>query len=255
MPNSSRRLKRGVALQLDLFRLAGDAAAGAESAVRRAWRRLLAAFRAVDGPHRAAAVSRAAGAVASNLGGDLGAALLDFGTLGRDHGRKAAAELTGLPHVFDAPGPDAAQQLVYSPGWRDRYAAMTRLASPDAIASRVFHGVASGKSIRELSADLLPVVDGVRSTARRVAHDAVLRAAHEGQFAAWQELGDVIVGFRINAVLDTRTRPEHRARDGTVYWKNPRPGQKGLRDMPHPPHEADGSLAYNCRCFLTPEFA
>ncbi len=74
------------------------------------------------------------------------------------------------------------------------------------------------------------------------------------QLAASEQISELIPAYQINAVLDSRTRPEHRARNGTIYYRNPKGEQLGFDSMPHPPIEADGSIAYNCRCFLTPVF-
>lgn len=63
-----------------------------------------------------------------------------------------------------------------------------------------------------------------------------------------------VVGFRVIGILDNRIRPAHRKRHGTAYYFDPRPGQFGIPQMPRPPYEADGTLAYNCRCILTPIF-
>jgi hypothetical protein len=72
------------------------------------------------------------------------------------------------------------------------------------------------------------------------------------QMTAHSQLGDLVAGWQIHATLDERTRPEHAARNGTIYWIHPKAGQRGVDEMPHPPMEADGSTAWNCRCFLTP---
>lgn len=63
-----------------------------------------------------------------------------------------------------------------------------------------------------------------------------------------------VIGFQVLGILDNRIRPEHRARHGTIYYKNPGVGRPGFSQMPNPPLEADGSYAYNCRCTLIPVF-
>lgn len=63
-----------------------------------------------------------------------------------------------------------------------------------------------------------------------------------------------VIGFQVLGILDNRIRPEHRARHGTIYYKNPGIGRLGFSQMPNPPLEADGSYAYNCRCTLIPVF-
>jgi uncharacterized protein with gpF-like domain len=71
----------------------------------------------------------------------------------------------------------------------------------------------------------------------------------------------LLIGYQVHATLDQHTRPWHKQRDGTVYYKNPGPGQKGMAQMPNPPDEAADPrerppgtphTAWNCRCYLTP---
>lgn len=124
---------------------------------------------------------------------------------------------------------------------------------PEELAGAVATGLALGKTQREVAKDLLPFLDGSRVRARRAARTFGLVAAHQGQMDAWGglEAAGLLVGYQIHATLDANTRPEHRRRDGTVYYKAPKAGQKGLGEMPRPPREADGSIAWNCRCYLT----
>lgn len=63
-----------------------------------------------------------------------------------------------------------------------------------------------------------------------------------------------VIGFQVLGILDNRIRPAHRARHGTIYYKNPGVGRPSFLQMPNPPLEADGSYAYNCRCTLVPVF-
>lgn len=158
----------------------------------------------------------------------------------------------GRPTILPAPSPAAVQRVVYSSGWPARLARETGLAAPADVARVVSRGMVGGRSIRDIAGDLSPVVQGVGATARRIARDEVQRVSNEAQWEAWAEIDDMIAGYQIHAVLDSRTRPEHRARDGTVYWKTPKPGQKGLDEMPRPPMEASGKTAFGCRCVLSP---
>jgi hypothetical protein len=163
--------------------------------------------------------------------------------------------------VFPPPPLPAVRQFVYSGDWRQRLAHQTGLAAPRKVAQTVTQAVSQGRSIRELARALQPVLDGVRSSARRVAHDEVIRVSHAMQEHAWDQAGELVVGFTVNAVdfgHSPRSRPEHRKRHGREYLKRPAAGQRGMDECPHPPYESprDGSkLAYNCRCFLTPILA
>lgn len=136
--------------------------------------------------------------------------------------------------------------------WEQRLATMTKTsATPERLAATVGQGVAQGKTVQQIAKDLLPVVDGIRSTARRIARTEALRVVQEASFQSWQGMGDLVVGYQILAVLDQVTRPDHAKRNGTVFYKVPKSGQHGLDEMPHPPLEADGSYAWNCRCHLS----
>lgn len=157
-----------------------------------------------------------------------------------------------LRYLFPPPTQQQVDQVIYSSGWQDRIAAGTRLASPALIAGTLARGLAIGQSREEIARDLEPIVQGVRSSAKRVARTEGLRVASAVQHQAHEQLGDLVIGWQIHATLDQNTRPEHAARSGTIYYRNPKPGQPGLDQMPHPPAEADGSTAFNCRCYLTP---
>jgi hypothetical protein len=63
-------------------------------------------------------------------------------------------------------------------------------------------------------------------------------------------------------MLGPTARPDHALRSGTVYYRNPRPGQWGLNVAPTPPWDKGGphedgppGLKKFCRCWLGPVFA
>jgi uncharacterized protein with gpF-like domain len=148
--------------------------------------------------------------------------------------------------------------VVYGGDWQARLAAQTRLADPAEIARLVHRGQVAGKTVEQIADDLLPVLNGVRVSARRVAHDEVMWVSHKSQQAAWRQVDDQIIGYRVHSVLDSRVRPKHLERDGWAFYKTPGPGQRGMDERPDPPRESpkDGGVwAYNCRCFLSPIFA
>jgi len=159
--------------------------------------------------------------------------------------------------LFPPPSQEQVNRIVYAPvagvTWEQRLEGATRTsATPQQLAQIVGQGVAQGKMAREIAKDLLPVVDGARSTARRIARTESLRVYNRSNFEAHQGLGDMVQGYQVHATLDENTRPEHAARNGTIYYLDPKPGQKGMDECPHPPQEADGSTAHNCRCYLSP---
>jgi SPP1 gp7 family putative phage head morphogenesis protein len=165
-----------------------------------------------------------------------------------------AGEPDPLLQLLPGPSDDAIRRAVYATGWLRRVQSLTALAHPEQLAALIASGAARGLSTDQLAREVRPLVQGVQTSARRVARTAGLWVAHAVEHAQYEDaLGDMIAGYTVHAVRDRATRPEHAARDGTTYYKRPRPGQKSMRECPHPPLEADGSIAFNCRCWLSPE--
>lgn len=136
--------------------------------------------------------------------------------------------------------------------WQQRIKSVAQRQTAIQIAQTIADGYAEGKTQREIARQLMPVVQGVQASAQRCARTYGLAVAHESQFAAHEQLGDFLTAYQIHATLDGNTRPLHRARNGTIYYKRPKRGQLGFDQMPKPPIEADGEIAWNCRCFLSP---
>ncbi len=161
--------------------------------------------------------------------------------------------LVGL--ILPPIGRDDVLRVIYAAGWTERLQALTRLAAPEALASRIATLVTAGESIAKIAREIRPLVQGVQASARRVARTAGLWVAHSAELTTYEGLSEIIEGYQVHAVLDHATRPEHRKRDGTKYYRVPKAGQKGFEEMPRPPREADGSWAFNCRCYLSPILA
>jgi len=136
--------------------------------------------------------------------------------------------------------------------WQARIAAQTALAPPEQLANIVIQGISQGQTIQAMARTMLPAVQGVRTSARRVARTEGMRVAHEARMDCYSGLGDLVAGYQIHATMDWRVRPHHAARNGTVYYVRPKPGQQSTTHMPRPPLEEDGTVAHNCRCYLTP---
>lgn len=261
-----------------LLARADRAADSAESVVRGVWLRLLAAVEA-GGPYfvvrrRAAAALRSLPAAAHAVRAELGGVARDAArwaaealakTLTADRRAKLLLRRRGVLEREDEPLADPlvghilpslttgqVDAVLLRHGWGERLQALTRLVEPEALASEVATLVSGGKTIDEIARLIRPRVQGVQTAARRVARTAGLWVAHEAELHTYDQLGDLVVGYEVRAVLDHATRPEHRKRDGTKYYREPKAGQKGMKDMPHPPRESDGSWAFNCRCFLVP---
>jgi uncharacterized protein with gpF-like domain len=148
--------------------------------------------------------------------------------------------------------------VVYGGDWQARLAAQTRLADPKEIARLVHQGQIAGKTVEQIADDLMPVLNNVRVSARRVAHDEVMWVSHRAQQKAWGQIDHLIAGYQIHSLEDSRVRPDHAERDGRTYWKEPGPGQRGLDERPDPPRESPrdgGRWAYGCRCYLSVIFA
>lgn len=271
-----------LAAKLDLLADAERNAHAAESILSAVWRRILTALKRLLGFANAVPVARTVRTILAPAGeqivGGLVRRMERTARRGYDSG---LAVLRGLPPIpprrprlvtaaggsffqpprpVILPNPTAAQidAVLQRSGWREQAAKFTRLLDADEVALNVFRQTAAGMSINQVTADLLPKLDHARKIARRVARDTSLWIAHEMQFEAWGPVDDMIDGYRVNAVDEGHnptSRPEHRARHGTIYYKRPAPGQKGLDEMPRPPFESprDGStLAYNCRCWISP---
>ena len=126
--------------------------------------------------------------------------------------------------------------------------------SPQRVADILVRDISEGKDRRAQITSLRNELAMPRAAAKRTVRTEGIRVATESNMAAYEELGDITIGYAIHALLDEATRPEHRARNGTIYYKYPVGGQKGISEMPRPPIEPDGSIAWNCRCYLSPVF-
>lgn len=156
--------------------------------------------------------------------------------------------------------PRATQQQVqtafFNSGWATRIANLSKLADPDALAATLASSLSQGATPREAAKQIRPLVQGVQTSARRVARHEVIRTAHEVQHAEYESLGELVIGYQTHAVPRTEySREIHLKRSGTIYYRNPTGSQLGFDAMPRPPMEADGSIAWGCRCYNTPVLA
>lgn len=165
--------------------------------------------------------------------------------------------------LFQPPTIEETVSLVYSSGWQERLTAMTRLASPDALASVIANGWQQGLTPAAIARAIRPAVQGVQTSARRIARTESLRIAHDVQMDMYEQVPGVI-GYQVHSMHFPATRHWHAARDGTIYYRDPQPGQKGFEKMPRPPREPDDpgerprgtpQIAHNCLCWLTPVLA
>lgn len=149
-------------------------------------------------------------------------------------------------------------RIVYSSGWQDRLEAMTRLASADALAAIIATGWQQGLTPAAIARQIRPAVQGVQSSARRIARTEGMRIAHDVQMDMYEQVPGII-GYQIHSMHFPATRDWHAKRNGTIYYRDPKPGQKGFDQMPRPPMEAPDprerpagtpEVAHNCLCVL-----
>ncbi len=134
--------------------------------------------------------------------------------------------------------------------WENRFDGLSRLIQDKKLAfNELAYGYTQGENIEQLKKRLEPIVGGVKASARRIARTEGSRIAEHLQRRTWDGLGDMMIGAQIHAVLDERTRPEHATRNGTIYYRQPKPGQKSIGELPDLPD------APNCRCMAIPVLA
>lgn len=182
------------------------------------------------------------------------------------------ADVFGLPEpdpeplqvgeIFPAFDFNYLSDIIHSSGWMQRIESLSRLGDAGNLASRITNGLAQGWTPGKIARDIRPLLQGVQSSARRVARTETVRVAGEIQLGQWDELGDMVIGYQVHSVHgNPASRKWHLDRDGTEYFKRPGPGQKGMQQMPRPPMEAPDpaerpagtpQVAPNCLCYLTP---
>lgn len=261
MPTTLSRTDRHRAALTRSARTGGTLARLVQSALRHA----LAGLPEHIGPHDAVRLRQAVEGVASRLGVVLSERLrLALIAHARREHLLTAVELTRASRrgVVREDWTDYARLLIPAPALEllqrivgYAHERLTRLVDPQRASAVVLQGVAAGKDRKEIATELTRVFKGYEASARRVARTEGGRVACQAQLAASETIPGLVVGYEVYSVLDGRVRPEHAKRHGQRYWRNPKPGQRGLAECPQPPLEADGRLAHNCRCALLPLFA
>ncbi len=241
------------AVWLDLLRVIRAGGPDAQSAARRVLRRLSAVGHAVAADlvraHRDAA-TWTAHQLADTLPQKYRLRVLNRAPRREDIAAEKNLLVRLLLPALDEP---TVRSTVYRAGWSGAFERLTALAAPDALAARIAAALQAGRSVQQIAREVRPLVQEVQASARRVARTAGLWVAHEAERDVYRGLeGDLIAGYTVRAVLDRATRAEHRARDGHQFFCRPTAGQRGMDQCPHPPREADGSWAFNCRCWLEP---
>lgn len=147
--------------------------------------------------------------------------------------------------LFDPPSQAQVDAILRRPiagrSWEQDLSQASKVAgfNPDAMAQAIATGFTLGKKPAEIAKDLLPIVDNVKSSARRIARTYGVQVARHGQMQAHAALGNLVIGYMIHSTFSEHTRKWHADRDGTIYYFDPEEGQKGMYQMPNPPLEAD----------------
>lgn len=125
----------------------------------------------------------------------------------------------------------------------------TKITDHDKVAELIAQGAANGEDIDKTAKKVAKYVGNLGASARRIVRTEYHRVANKAQEKVYSQFGDAIVGYQIVAVRDERTRPSHRHRSGTIFWKprtNKRPSTNQKPELPDAP---------NCRCSYVPVFA
>lgn len=133
--------------------------------------------------------------------------------------------------------------------------------NPKKIADILVKGISQSKNRHQQARDLINELAIPRSAAKRIVRTEGARVATESNMNSYEKLGTAVIGYMIHATPNPDSRWWHRQRSGTVYYKEPTEGQKGLAQMPRPPMEAKDpkerpedapEVAHNCLCYISP---
>lgn len=138
------------------------------------------------------------------------------------------------------------ETMVESDQWRKTFPGNKSKFNDPAFRDRLVEGIAGGKNVDELTKSIRDLEDGVYWKARRTARTESLRVSEAAQRETWDDLGEMMAGAQILAVLDQNTRSEHAQRNGQIYAREPAAGELPLDELPGLPDEP------NCRCWTVP---
>lgn len=153
-------------------------------------------------------------------------------------------------HIFPPPTREHVERVLYrdvaGANWQQRMDALShKITDFDKLAGVLSSGATQGLTRQQLVRQVQPHVQGIASSARRMARTEGLRIVTAIQKEQTDQLGDMLQGYQIVATLDQNTRPEHALRNGRVYWadRRRRPTVDELPELPDEP---------NCRCYSVP---
>ena len=183
---------------------------------------------------------------------------VDIYTLNRNYGEYEVENGTKLDLGFSLYNTEATERLI-----KDQPALLPTQLDEDRdlkwnrqkVSSAITQGILQGESIPNIGKRLKTVVGMDRSAAIRNARTATTGAENAGRVDSYEEAESkgIELEQKWEAVLDLRTRSEHRQLDGQtcpVHGAFEIDGEK-IRYPGDP--EAPGYLVYNCRCQLVAE--
>lgn len=168
--------------------------------------------------------------------------------------------------LFPAPSADEVNEILArilpAGPWVARVGDGIATATPSTLANMVATTYALGGSTKQVAQQLRPYFDGSSMRATRTARTLGAFVGSSRGLAVDAGLGDLIVGWQVFDAFGENARPSHALRSGTIYYKNPKPGQYGIDVMPTPPQDtqkgphddmkAPHGLCFNCRCRVSP---
>jgi len=174
----------------------------------------------------------------------------------------ARSELEGLPRdeleaavrrlLFPPPSQDDVYKwlTVAPPGgksWDERLRSWVEKTRA-AMLTQITQGLAAGETPDQIEKRLRPFADGLAYKSERLARTEACRVAERANLAMCDQLGTMVAGQQIFAVMDEWTRPHHAARHGRTYWRQPDGVYRDDQGNPLPelPDEP------NCRCMTVP---
>lgn len=132
-------------------------------------------------------------------------------------------------------------------GWFSR----TRAGSPQPLLQTVRQATLQKATTDEVIAAVKPQIQQTKNSLGALARTAVAVISTQSVIGTSRKMG--CVGFQVISALEPTTRWRHRVRHRTKYYFHPDgPDERGLSEMPVPPYESDGTLAFNCLCTLRP---
>lgn len=155
--------------------------------------------------------------------------------------------------------PAKAQAIIRRGKYRERMERWSgKITDKKTVSSLIAAGVGQGRSLKQIAADIEPHVQGLSSSAMRIARTEAARIHNEIAEENFKKYEGIIAGYRVTNPLDDVTRPDHRTRAseknerggrGRIYWVKehaPKGAKYYADDRPELPDEP------NCRCTYVP---